>query len=61
MVRENERPSDGVDANKNVELEKVLKDENLWTGDQADPQGYQNTRPIDIRADIEPEKKGSKR
>lgn len=61
MVRENENsPSGpGVDANKNVELEKTLKEENLWTGDTIDPQKQSNVAPIDIRSDVgKPDKRG---
>ncbi|HET9614394.1 MAG TPA: hypothetical protein VFP22_06255 [Candidatus Limnocylindrales bacterium] len=60
MVRENpEQPGgSGVDANKNVSLEKELKDAGKWQGETVDPEQTMNTRPIDIRGDAEPEKKG---
>jgi hypothetical protein len=59
MVRENNQDDSGVDANKNVELEKVLKDEGKWTGETIDPEHTSNLEPIDIRADIaDPDKKG---
>lgn len=60
MVRENEDfdSGPGVDANKGVSLERELKDAGKWQGETADPEHTMNTRPIDIRGDAEPEKKG---
>lgn len=56
MVRQN----DGVDANKNVDLEQELRKAGKWTGDTIDPEQTSNLEPIDIRADIEPDKEGKK-
>lgn len=58
MVRQNDNPSDGVDANKGVSLEDELRKAGTWTGETSYPEGQTNREPIDIRADIEPEKKG---
>lgn len=60
MVRENESPpqGEGVDANKTVTLSEELKAAGKWQGDTIDPEGTMNREPIDIRGDVEPEKKG---
>ena len=62
MVRENKNtPQDsgpGVDANETVTLSDTLKDEGKWAGETADPEGTWNREPIDIRGDVEPDKKG---
>ena len=60
MVRENEDPpqGDGVDANKNVSLERELKDAGKWQGETIDPENTMNRTPIDIRGDVAPEKRG---
>lgn len=60
MVREHENPpqGDGVDANKAVNLTDELKKAGKWQGETADPEHTSNLEPLDIRGDIEPEKKG---
>ena len=61
MVRENPDSGDGVDANKNVNLEQELRKADRWTGDTIDPTHSSNVKPIDIRGDMEPDKKGDDR
>jgi hypothetical protein len=51
-------PSEGIDPNKGVSLEKELKDAGKWQGETADPEQTMNREPIDIRGDAEPEKRG---
>ncbi len=59
MVRGNDDSPDGVDANKGVSLEDELKKAGTWTGETIDPTHSSNAKPIDIRGDMEPDKKGA--
>ena len=60
MVRKNENPPEGknIDGDKGVRLNDELEKAGKATNETIDPENTMTRHPIDIRGDVEPEKKG---